>query len=567
MLAITVALCGCVRPGDIHPTVLNRYQDAINQRSPQKRLGEVGLDQLRPAADKLLPELQTQTDPNTGLERIELTLEQAVMQALANNPQIRVASFDPAVSRERMIEAAGLFDPAFFATWGYSRTDEIPSSVFQSTKNDRHDFEAGVRQITPTGGVWSLAWTLTRTEADLVPGTTFTKQYEPRMVLELSQPLLRDAWPKFNLARLRVARLDRNLTEQQFRQTVEETIAEVISTYWRLLQTRRDVEIQQRLLDVTEETLKRVILRKPMDATAVQVKQAEAAVESRKAFLVRSTKAAADTRDALARLLAGPQLNILADIEIIPATPPLDEKIDLNMEDQILAALKHNPILAQARVAIALAEVNVDVATNQTLPQLNFTASTAYQGLAEEQHEAHEKMGTADYLSYSVSLEFEYPIGNRERMAVLRRTRLEKRKAVAQMQSTADQVAQLVKSRVRQIDSSYAELLAERAAFEAARIQLRALEDVEQIRGALSPEFLQLKLNTQQQLAIAARAEIDALVSYNNAIVELARATGTVMELNRVKIASPSAPLFHKKRLIRNQLNNCWPPQVPSRRG
>ena len=75
---------------------------------------------------------------------------------------------------------------------------------------------------------------------------------------------------------------------------------------------------------------------------------------------------------------------------------------------------------------------------------------------------------------------------------------------------------------------------------EASAVHLKALEDTERIRGRLTPEWFQLKLRTQEDLAFSARGEIQALVDYNNALAQLSRNTGTVLELQRVKVALPS---------------------------
>ena len=71
----------------------------------------------------------------------------------------------------------------------------------------------------------------------------------------------------------------------------------------------------------------------------------------------------------------------------------------------------------------------------------------------------------------------------------------------------------------------------------AARAQLKALEDTEEIRGKLTPEFLLVKLQAQEDLARAEQAEQQTIVDYNIALVELARATGTVLELYPVRKA------------------------------
>ena len=93
------AVAGCVDPGDIDPTRLNRYQERLVRLGPQNRGAETGLDLLIPQRDEKVPQFRLEeiTDPVTGRKvgRIHLTLSEVVLMALASNTDIRAA-------RERM---------------------------------------------------------------------------------------------------------------------------------------------------------------------------------------------------------------------------------------------------------------------------------------------------------------------------------------------------------------------------------------------------------------------------------------------------------------------------------
>ena len=65
---------------------------------------------------------------------------------------------------------------------------------------------------------------------------------------------------------------------------------------------------------------------------------------------------------------------------------------------------------------------------------------------------------------------------------------------------------------------------------------LRALLVDEQTIATLTPEFLALKFQRQQELANAQQQEIQALVDYNGAIAQLWQAMGTGLQMNRVEL-------------------------------
>ena len=534
--ALCAGLVGCVDPGSIEATAVNRYQEELLRRAHQERLGK-DPNELLPVPGEGVPPLRVEKNPEGEGVVIQLPLRGAVLRALANNLEVRVISFDPAIAREDMVQAAAVFDYIVFGSAGYSETDlRLNSAAQRATRTKTRSVEAGLRNRTVTGADVTVAYRLER-EATNAAGARLPTFYEPTFALELTQPLLRNAWSTVNLATLRVARLNRRISEEAFRQQVEDIVTQVVSTYWRLVQARRDVEIQEELLAKTKETQQRVEARAELDATAVQVKQTEAAVETRRAVLIRARKTILDVQDELVRLVADNEFRPMRAYELVPATPPQDSLLRIEQVDQLLVALKSNPVLQQARLAIDSADIGVTVAENQLLPRLDLRASSSMQGLDRGTTTGHDQVLDSKYHSWAVGLELEYPLGNRDAEAGLRSARFERLKAIATVRNLSLQVAQSVKERIRQIETTFEEMKAQKAAVAAAAIQLQALEDTEKIRGRLSPEFLQVKLDAQRTLAIAQRSELEALVNYNTAMVTLSQVTGTVLKQYGVELA------------------------------
>jgi outer membrane protein TolC len=155
-----------------------------------------------------------------------------------------------------------------------------------------------------------------------------------------------------------------------------------------------------------------------------------------------------------------------------------------------------------------------------------------------------------------VGVTLEYPLGNRQREAEHIRRRLERRRAVSVLHNTADQVAVEVKEKARKSHTRLAQVAARHEAVVAAQKQLKALEGSEPIRERLTPEFLLVKLQAQDTHATARRAELDALIEFNISLVELARATGTVLQLHRVEAAWPRSHSL--SRWKRTWGRRCW---------
>lgn len=544
-----MAVCGCISDKVEERDFLASYQDDLARKGPQERFDTEGrdlsnpIDLIRPApSEGVLPRIELILDPNSGKKVARLTIDQAISRALANSPEIRVVSFDPSIAKQEITRAAAEFDPAAFGRLNYDRGDAPINSIFEPGQSDTRLVESGVKQKGTTGAEWALSYSLTRSWDDLF-GRALATRYEPMLAFQLKQPLLRDAWQEVNLAGVNIAKLEHRVALLGFRQKVEDISTEVITAYWRLFQARHDLDVQRQLLERTLETLAKVEGREEIDATDVHIKQATSYVKVRRAMVLQAEKRVMDAQDALVRLMADPQMNLAGELEIESISTPYTTAEGLEQpaapEQSLAVAMTNNPAVQQARIAIEVADINIRVAENQRMPRLDLIGSAKTQALARDRFEAQDQLDSGDYGSYAVGLSLEYPLGNRQRYAELLQRKLERRKTVSTLQNTADQVATQVKERIRKVETNLAEIELQKEAAEAARIHLQALEDTEAVRETLTPEFLLVKLQAQEALAQAQRAETNAIVEFNIAMAELAQATGTVLELHEVKALLP----------------------------
>jgi len=543
-----ISVGGCVSDKVGDSTTLTAYQEKLAREGPQRRESMEGeepsdaLGLLKPVEpeEKPIPDLNVAVDPNTGKKKVSLTIDQAVVRALANSPEIRVVSFDPEIARQEIRKAAGEFDPVSFGRVYYEDQDSPQNSIFEAGKADTRLFESGVRQKIVQGAEWSASYALSRNWDDLY-GRILPTRYEPMLIFQLKQPLLRDAAPELNLAGVNIAKLEHQVALIGFHDKAESVSAETIAAYWRLVQARTNLEIQRELVEETQQTLHKVDSRREIDATDVQLMQARAYAKIREADLLEVQKQVLDAQDALVRLLADPQVNATSEVTIVPATPPetpqMPPDLAKTLDTALMTAMLCNPAVQEAKIRIQIAEINVEVAENQKMPRLDLVGSIRAQGLAAGSLEAHDQIGEGEYMTYSVGLTFEYPLGNRQRSAEYMRRHLERRKAVSVLHSAADQVAAQVKEKSRKVRTTMEETAVQKQASQAAQTQLKALEESEPIREKLTPEFLLVKLQAQETYAQTRRAEANALAEFNISQVELARVTGTVLRMRRVEEA------------------------------
>jgi len=538
---LTVAPWGCViEPVDTN-TPLITYQRDLARQGPQTRMSTEGNDPNDPLG-LLLPVDQEDAEPNAVREAIgtadsnspiQLSLKDAIAKALANSPEIRIVSYDPEIAEQTYIQNQAEFDPALFGRINYAYDDKPTSSPSEIGNQEQGLFESGVRTRDVHGAEWSASYLLTHTYDDL-PSRDPDTRYEPVLAFQVRQPLLRDFGKDTVLSGVNISRLEHQVALMSFRQRAEELAAGVINAYWQYDLAEREVTIFENWLTMAKETLDKVEGRSGIDATDVQIKQALSSVWTREGALIQSRRRAQDARDTLTRLLADVKLNLLNENRIELISTPAEEPRQLDKKDLLGKATQYNPRLAQARLAIDIADINIKVAKNQRMPKLDLVASAGTQTLDRSYTEAHTSIIDGDYYSATVGLNIEYPFYNRNRKAEYTKRLIERRKAVSTLQNLADQIAEQALLSIRRAEISYREIEIQEQATQAARIHLAALEETEEIRERLTPEYLLVKLQAQNTYSNAQREHVRAILEYNVALSQVAQVTGTLLNMHKM---------------------------------
>jgi len=536
---------GCVSDEVSKQGMIADYQHIVSEKGPQQRQAEEGLGMLLPEPTPTIAALEVVEDPNSEELVVNLSIEQALVRVFSNNSEIRIVSFDPSIAREEVSKAAGRFDVSLFGQANSERTD-IPNNstsiTSKASNTDARLVEAGIKQTNTIGSEWSVSYGLAR-NWDNLNTTIVNTRYEPMLSFQIKQPLWRDGWEEVNLSGVNISKLRHEAALLSFRQKTEEISANVIALYWILMESGKNVEIQEWLFDESTKTMEKVLGRKGIDASMVQIKQAEAAVKSRESILFEVRKRFVDVQDALIRMLSDRQLNILGKFRVIPVSQPNVILPVLDYTKILEIAMGNNPLIQQAKLGIEIADINIEVAKNQKMARLDLVATARLNGLNRGYGAANESLSQRDYTSYTIGVLYEYPLGNRTRAAEHRKRMLERSKAVSIMQNVSDQVAQEAKEKIRKVETTYKQMKVQKEAAEASRLYLQAVKDTEQIRKTLTPEFLLVKLQAQESLATAEHAEIKAIADFNNAQVQLAQVTGTVLEMHQIASSMPSVAI------------------------
>ena len=481
---------------------------------------------------------------------VTVSLQHAIRSAVDRNLQVQFARLAPAVSGAQLVAAEAAFDWTLFSNLEWSNVDEpqtrsSTSGILTSVAVDQRQTVSnttGLRKPLETGGSFQLQQEMIYTDVT-TPGLIVSPDPASRLAFtaQLDQPLLRNFGSDVALAQVRLNRNAERDSVASLKRDLIRTVTDTERAYWQLVQSKRDLEILERLLERGVEVRDQLAQRRTLDATPAQIADATARVERRRGDLLRGQTALRRASDRLKLLINDPDLPVGGEVILLPADAAIDAPVTYSLADSITTAIEKRPEIQQAILSIDDTSIRQRVAEQNRLPQLDLRLQTKFLALEDDFGEAYSNMD-GSFVDYLVGLFFEQPIGNRAPEAQLRQRRLERMQATISYQNTVQQVVLEVKNSLDNVTTNYKLIEQTRTSRYAATEVLRALlVEKETIRG-YTVERLDLELNRQESLANAEREEVAALIDYNVALAELASATGTALERNRIDFRVEDPP-------------------------
>ncbi|MEW6252486.1 MAG: TolC family protein [Planctomycetota bacterium] len=475
--------------------------------------------------------------------QVPLSLSETIQRAIEHNYTIRIEAHNPAISQTQIVEAEAAFDAVFFLNTSLAELDQdiLPSVPPGSGQTSTRSFTGGFRKLLPTGMVATVGPSITRqwSGAPQGPIKSWNPVWNSTFVADIRQPLLRGFGLDINRAQINLARVEYRISQEQFLQNVRDTLLDVETAYWSLVQTRR------RLAVLAEETAQNLITfenmkaRLILDATEIEVSNARSRWQSQLVTYLEAIKNVREAEDQLKLLMNDPAFKLSEAIEMVPTDVPLAASLVLDHFAEVRTALERRSEIHQARERINQARIGTAIAKNRILPQLDLTFQYEVDGLGPSADDAFDRVTTNRYISYTVGVTFAYELGERAGRAQERRAQLQESAAVLALQQTMDVVVTEVNDSIRALRVRYEQVPPSLDSVQAAASNLIALQAR---TTTINPPFLQTELAAVQQLATTRTLLLDVLVGYNLEIVRLERAKGTLLEYNNVAVVPAQPP-------------------------
>lgn len=502
---------------------------ASDRTTVQQRLERARQENDKPTIAYIERTLQ-RIDTIRREKQLQLSLKDCLRRTLANNYTIEVQAFNPAVETTRIVEAESAFDAVFFSNLTKNKIDRPTGSTLSSSNIDFLDIQTGVRKALPTGMTVSAGYGFQRTDTAL-SFQQINPEYFNDLQLEMRQPFLRGFGLDYNLSLIRLAKLDRRISDQAFARQVQDVLRNVEELYWRLVIARRDLAITARQLADFEQIYDYLLARQQFDITPVQLSATKANLEQSRARFIQTQSNVQDAEDRLIAVMNDPEFNLGNDLEIIPTDVPNLQHITVDRLAEAQVALSNRQEIKEQELRVESARILVGRAKNEELPRLDMTFRYTIDGLDSNADAAFDQLTMVRFEEYLVVLNFELPIGNRGPRAASHRARLQHQQAMAQLKSIFEQVLLDVNESARRLETRYDQI---GPSFESAEAREREVESIVARAERKDLNTLINELNSRESLAQARRTLLTAMVDYNVALIDLERAKGTLLQYNNV---------------------------------
>jgi outer membrane protein TolC len=474
---------------------------------------------------------------------IDLSMKDAVLAAIRGNLDIKVERYSPAIKDAEVMTATGEFDPTVGATLSYEdrkspqTSQEGLASNAGTTETERTNLNLVVEGKLETGTRYSVSFGSEEsqfTQKDTPTGDKSNpSEYNLDFTIALTQPLLKDFGREPNTAAIMIARGAKSMSVEDFSSRVTEVVADAQSAYWDLLAVKRNLVVSEQSLALARDLLKENRIRLEVGAMArLEVLQAETGVAQREEEVIIARSLIEDAEDNLKRILNLPKDVEQWKVRINPTDTPDIVEREIDLEAELKLAFKNRPEYRKSLMQIENDLINERFAENQLLPTAEVTAEGKFLSVNESFSDAFEDVAKGTAPTWQVGLTTEYPLGNRAARGEREKAGLERRRSEKESENQRLSIIVEVNKAARDIRTGFKRIEVTTKSIELAEESLRAERKKLEVGVSTSHNVLRF----EEDLADAQRRQILAGLEYAKGLIELARATGVLLEENDIVI-------------------------------
>ena len=489
-------------------------------------------------------------------KKMSLTLEECITKAMRNNLNVAVEVLNPELADISISLARERFLPTLSFNYNLEDRDEPSFSLIEvagSVQADYTDWVGRVRQLIPTGADFSISLYSYRRESN-IKYQTYNPRYTSILSFDFTQPLLKNFGFKVSRREIIIAKNSSEISENQFKGILIDTIYDVENTYWSLVFSLKDLEAKKQSLEWAQNFLAKNKREVEVGTLApIEILSAESEVASREADILQAEAEVKNREDQLKTVINLASEEGGMDVDIMPVDKPDFTKKEVSLEEALEMALQNRPDLHGIRADINNRKINLTYAKNQLLPELNLIASYWSPGISgtEILYDPNDPLGDPigsvpggatdsfkdafnfKFRNWSVRLALSVPLNTMFSRAQQAQARTELDQARLRLENQEQQVVLEVKNTVRTVQTNFKRMQAYRVARELAEKTLEAEE--KKLKVGLTTHYTVLQ--HQRDLANAISAELRAVIDYNLSLAQLDRVMGVSLKNRNFKLS------------------------------
>jgi HAE1 family hydrophobic/amphiphilic exporter-1 len=537
-------------------------------RSRLKKLAAVGaaIGSSLYGQTVIQPLQEVKVQPRIGIQgETPLTLPDVLQRVLANDPDLRVARILREEAGYGITGAQGAYDPVFGLKAYHTRAVAPVASILGGTDTGKltqqeWNYTPQLSGLSPWfGGSYSLNFVNSRQTTDS-QFLTLNPQYPTSVNLNLTQPLYRGL--RYNDARHRidVAVRNRQLSSEQFRQHLIETVNRAIAAYWELDYARRNLDVQSEAVRLAErqyESNRRQAeqgILAPVDVVAAQTQ-----VATFQQALFAAQEAVTEAENNLKAMMLPDRADRLWANAIVTETPEPERPILPSVSDAVQQALRDRPELSESVIGLEINQFDQRLSREQAKPRIDAFANLSATGLSGvpvplgsnpfsqflpgglpslpslfvgSYGQSLSTLTAGNFPSAQVGVEFSLPLRNRTAQAQVATSVAEGRR----LRAVRDQVEIAIEADVR---NALQAAVTAQSRLDAATLARRSAEEQyaseqRQFQAGTSTVFLVLQRQTD--LISARSREVRARADYAESLANVDRATAQTLAAQRITI-------------------------------
>jgi outer membrane protein len=480
-----------------------------------------------------------QTTPEVEMMGEKITLDDAIHRALEKNFSIKYNGFFPSMAEARVTEAFGKFDPVLNGSYTYAEsfnpaladatTGVRPAASFSKTDTADLSFSG----LLPWGMTYRLGANSTNSRGTF---NNYADNFDTFAGISGTQPLLRNFGFGPTLASIRIAQLNRNISQWQFRNAVINTVTDVIFAYHDLnfayANLRSAIRSKELALQLLEENRKRF---KVGDMSEYEVTSAESRAATRDEAILIAQRAVQTGENRLKQLITDDKTTNLLALRLSITPPPPSPIVVVDAATDFHIALEKRPDYQQAKLGLRRDTINARLTRNQMLPRVDLVGSYGYNGYDAELSVSRQQIKDEDYRAYSWGVVVSVPLTFTTERGRYRAAKLQERQSATNLDLTEQQIVVLVGNAAGQIETTQKRVQSTRRARELAQSTLDS--EVKRLRAGASTTFFVAQ--QQETLSQAEIREAGAQAAYAQALADYDRQLGVTLEKLNIAIEPP----------------------------